>query len=588
MYNTFFDFKEKPFKLVPNPEFLFLGRTHEEALAHLTYAVSQGDGFVEITGEVGTGKTTLCRVFLENLSQDVEAAFIFNPKLDSVQLLKTIHNELSIPAGNEDPVSLTDSLNRFLLEKKAQGKSVLLLIDEAQNLNKDTLEQIRLISNLETTRSKLIQIVLVGQPELCDMLDSHEMRQLRQRINLSCHILPLTPKETHAYIIHRLTVAQSSPASVFTSKAMDLVYDFSRGIPRLINIACDRALLVAYGLGQKKITPGIVQSALKELEHRKTDPNRYGSRLWKPLGFLLLMLFSVAVLWTMNKGLPTAWVAPKPSADPAEVKKAIPERPETMSLSKTDTSETPPAASEPRPPDSAEAPHIKKTGVRELTAAIDSASSRNNALAHVLSVWKNLPQIVLDTHLKSIEPDHDFFSIASGQHHLDILRIKADMNLIKKLNLPAIIGLKTPDRPGRTYIALISITTGNEYIVFKPDSPEKVKISGDELAPFISGDAFLVWKNIFGNIGTISSTSPAAAVLSVKLLLRQIGFDTIDSSPVYDDAVRDAIKHIQAQYGLSEDGLIGSLTKILLLHEKEGPAIPCLMETDKSSPLKAN
>ncbi|MDD4071742.1 MAG: AAA family ATPase, partial [Desulfobacterales bacterium] len=198
MYKQFFGFKEKPFKLVPNPSYLFLSRCHEEALAHLTYAVSQSDGFVEITGEVGTGKTTLCRVFLETLGDNVEVAYIFNPRLDSLQLLKAINDELGIRSDAENTKDLIDILNQFLMEKKAAGRTVILLIDEAQNLSEEVLEQLRLLSNLETTLSKLIQIILVGQPELGKKLDSPNLRQLAQRITLRYHLRPLSRKETKA------------------------------------------------------------------------------------------------------------------------------------------------------------------------------------------------------------------------------------------------------------------------------------------------------------------------------------------------------------------------------------------------------
>ncbi|MCK5418202.1 MAG: AAA family ATPase, partial [Desulfobacterales bacterium] len=190
MYNKFFGFKEKPFKLVPNPAYFYLSKSHEEALAHLNYAMSQGDGFVEITGEVGTGKTTLCRAFLESLNGTVEAAYIFNPKLSPKQLLRTINEEFGIKSEGDNTKDLIDTLNIFLMQKKASGKKVILLIDEAQNLNRNVLEQLRLLSNLETNRDKLLQIILVGQPELSQILNSHELRQLGQRITLSYQLGP--------------------------------------------------------------------------------------------------------------------------------------------------------------------------------------------------------------------------------------------------------------------------------------------------------------------------------------------------------------------------------------------------------------
>ena len=212
MYKKFFGFKERPFKLVPNPAYLFLSRSNEEALAHLNFVISQGDGFVEITGEVGTGKTTLCRAFLESLDENTEAAYIFNPKLDSIQLLRAINDEFGINSDPDNTKDLIDTLNIFLMKKKAEGKNIIILIDEAQNLTDEVLEQLRLLSNLETTVDKLLQIILVGQPELGEMLDSHELRQLGQRITLSCHLVPLTYKETREYIKHRINIASQKAA----------------------------------------------------------------------------------------------------------------------------------------------------------------------------------------------------------------------------------------------------------------------------------------------------------------------------------------------------------------------------------------
>jgi general secretion pathway protein A len=219
MYKNFFGFKERPFKLVPNPAYLFLSKSHEEALAHLTYAMTQGDGFVEITGEVGTGKTTLCRAFLENLDENTEAAYIFNPKMDAIQLLKAVNDEFGISSDSDNTKGLIDTLNAFLIEKKTEGKNVILLIDEAQNLTEDVLEQLRLLSNLETTRHKLLQIILVGQPELGEKLDSHELRQLAQRINLRCQLLPLNYKEVRGYIQHRINIASRKPGINFSRAA---------------------------------------------------------------------------------------------------------------------------------------------------------------------------------------------------------------------------------------------------------------------------------------------------------------------------------------------------------------------------------
>ncbi|MDH3568377.1 MAG: AAA family ATPase, partial [Desulfobacteraceae bacterium] len=274
--------------LVPDPAYLFLSRTHELALAHLNYAVIQGDGFVEITGEVGTGKTTLCRAFLEDLDNNTKAAYIFNPNLNSVQLLKAINDEFKIRSDADNTKDLIDTLNAFLIEKKSQGKNVVLLIDEAQNLTKEVLEQLRLISNLETAKNKLLQIILVGQPELGEKLDSHELRQLGQRISLRCHLFPLNYREVKEYIKHRINIASRGPRIKFTRAAYRSIYRYSQGIPRLINIVCDRSLLTAFGLNTQRITRKIARASIRELAGRG-DINRYGLQKGKKA----ILLFSV-------------------------------------------------------------------------------------------------------------------------------------------------------------------------------------------------------------------------------------------------------------------------------------------------------
>ncbi|MBW2506702.1 MAG: AAA family ATPase, partial [Deltaproteobacteria bacterium] len=270
MYNKFFGFREKPFKLAPNPEYLFLSKSHEEALAHLSYAIYHGEGFVEIIGEVGTGKTTLCRVFLENLDESIEAAYIFNPKLDALQLLKVINDEFGIDSTPDNTKDLIDRLNIFLIEQKSAGRKAIVLIDEAQNLSLEVLEQLRLLSNLETTQEKLLQIILVGQPELGEMLSSHQLRQLGQRITINSQLTPLTFEETSDYIKHRIALASHRAGPPFDSTSLRAIYEYSRGVPRLINIACDRALLNAFSRNSFKITGAITKEAIDELIQPKT------------------------------------------------------------------------------------------------------------------------------------------------------------------------------------------------------------------------------------------------------------------------------------------------------------------------------
>lgn len=297
MYEAYYGFKQRPFQLLPNPDYLFLSRSHEEAFAHLTYAITHGDGFVAIIGEVGTGKTTICRSFLEHLDPSVEAAYIVNPRMNSMELLKAINDEFGIRSDMGSIKELIDTLNAFLIERKSEGKRVIIIIDEAQNLTWEVLEQLRLTSNLETTTDKLLQIVLVGQPELGEFLHSHELRQLAQRISLNSHLVPLNEQETRDYILYRVTLAARRPMNLFSKAACRSIHQYSQGIPRLINIACDRALIVGFGLNAKKVTGKVARQAILELREQRESPREDQAHLGRRIAVLvLLFLFLVLAL----------------------------------------------------------------------------------------------------------------------------------------------------------------------------------------------------------------------------------------------------------------------------------------------------
>lgn len=298
MYHTYFGFRERPFQLVPNPDYLYLSKHHEEALAHLKYAITHGEGFAEITGEVGTGKTTLCRVFLESLTEETEVAYIFNPNLTSLELIKAINDEFEIDSKKETAKELIDTLNQFLLKKRADKKNIVLLIDEAQNLSRDVLEQLRILSNLETSSQKLMQIILVGQPELDIILNSHEMRQLAQRISIRCHLFPLDLKETCDYIRHRVLVASEKKSDVVISQsALKKIHHYSGGIPRLINILCDRAFLFAYVAQKKTISGAIVHKAVQELESKNISGKHFTVDRKSPVFLFLVLLCVILIMY---------------------------------------------------------------------------------------------------------------------------------------------------------------------------------------------------------------------------------------------------------------------------------------------------
>lgn len=266
MYLEFYKLKELPFNITPDPHYLFFSRHHREAYNHVMYGIRGRKGFIQLTGEVGSGKTTLCRAVLAELGHGVQTALIFNPCLTEAQLLRAILRDFGLKSGGNDMLKLIETLNTFLLKKMEAGENVALLIDEAQNLSPQLMEQVRLLSNLETTHQKLIQIVLIGQPELAQKLESPALRQLRQRITVRYHLGPLAGDELGAYVAHRLRMAGSDGRIVFDAKALRLAYKYAKGIPRLINAVCDNALLAGYVATTWCIDAACMKRAIAQLE----------------------------------------------------------------------------------------------------------------------------------------------------------------------------------------------------------------------------------------------------------------------------------------------------------------------------------
>ncbi|MFA5095819.1 MAG: AAA family ATPase [Candidatus Omnitrophota bacterium] len=272
MYCKFYGLKERPFNVTSDPDFFFLSAKHKEALAHLHYGVAQRKGVIVLTGEIGTGKTTICRFFINQLEKNVRTALILNPHFSEIQLLEAIVGDFGIRAGNKSRLGLVKELNAFLLNESGAGNNVVLIIDEAQNLKPALLEQIRLLSNLETEKEKLLQVVLVGQPELNTRLNLYELRQLRQRIMVRYHILPLERAEIRDYIRHRLSIAGLSGQEIeFSEEAIMAISDFSCGTPRLINMICDRALLAGFVAETRRIEQPIINKCLEELNSYVTQ-----------------------------------------------------------------------------------------------------------------------------------------------------------------------------------------------------------------------------------------------------------------------------------------------------------------------------
>jgi len=585
MYKNFFSFRERPFKLVPNPAYLFLSKSHEEVLAHLTYAAIQGDGFVEITGEVGTGKTTICRAFLENLDHNTKAAYIFNPSLNAIQLLRAIIDEFGIESDTDNIKDLIDRLNSFLIAKKSEGKNVILIIDEAQNLTKEVLEQLRLLSNLETAKDKLIQIILVGQPELGEKLDSHELRQLDQRITLRCQLAPLSYKEVQAYIQHRINIASLKTEIQFDAAAYRSIYQYSRGIPRLINIVCDRALLNAFVLNQEIISGKIAMAAIRELGVRG-DMKRRRLQKWKKTGlFFALLCTGIIVVLVFRSEL---------FNDHAKLSSLESNGGDTSRSNHLSRSKYLKTSPSPKPlpdsksvkapvkiPDKAPAkapalkkPKIVKESVSDLVVLLKKLNrfySRNAALKVAMDLWGTQSEI--GRYLNGISDDQAFFHLASDQNGLLIRRIEGSFNAVQKLNLPAILEFHLPGDLPPVYLTLNGID--EEKITLRGGKKDiSIELEPNDLKSYWSGVAYIPWKNFLSLAGTIPLDSPKVSIITLKRLLRDIGFNSVEINPFYDENTRQAVKNVQKKYGIHVDGVVGSTTKIALYNEKKFKGIP--------------
>ena len=592
MYEKFFSFSEKPFKLVPNPAYLFLSKSHEEALAHLNYALAQGDGFVEITGEVGTGKTTLCRAFLENLDNNTIAAYIFNPRLGPKQLIKTINDELGIKYDTDNTKDLIDKLNAFLMRQKAASKKVILLIDEAQNLSRNILEQLRLLSNLETSKEKLLQIILVGQPELSDILDSHELRQLGQRITLRYHLTPLTYKETVEYIKYRINIAARKAGIKFDRSAYRQIYRYSGGIPRVINISCDRSLLTAFGLSQRKISGSIARTSIKELKSRGAKKKHdliYGNKAIIIFAVLALILIGVSyrqnlVQWiepSFNDTAPSM-VETSPAVEPGDGDMSLAADDEETNSIITDLEndemagpEQIPVLENQPPEDIPAAEQVATMDLMEYLAAMDIKSSRSIALKQVMELWQTAVEI--KPYLNTLDDDQAFFRLTAKPSGIFIHRLETDMDLLKRLNLPAILECYPPGSNEAAYLALSKID-GDKLFLGSAVQKRMVETDINEINFSWSGIAYLPWKNFLSIWGTIPTRASKDSIITLKLLLNDLGFDNVAMNEEYDRWTRSAVEEVQAKYGIPVDGYVGPLTKIILYREKNTFDMPHLTQ----------
>lgn len=400
MYMRFFGLKQEPFSLAPDPRYLYMSKRHREALAHLLYGVGGGGGFVLLSGEIGAGKTTVCRCFLEQIPKRCNVAYIFNPKLTVVELLKTVCDEFHIPLAPHEAETASvktyvDAINAFLLRTHAVGQNNVLIIDEAQMLSVDVLEQLRLLTNLETNERKLLQIVLIGQPELRTMLDRPDLEQLAQRVIARFHLKALSSRETEHYLRHRLSVAGMTRPMPFGPAAVQRIHEIARGVPRRINLLADRALLGAYAHGQHTVEPAVVDKAAREVfgrpEASRTERSKAGAGkgsspgsrtgigLMAAAAAALLALLAIAV-WSgyVTVGAPGSSAAASSASASAPVSAAA-----AVSASASAVASSPAlvSASAPAAPEAGSAATSKAASGTKAGSAASTAAARSGAAA---------------------------------------------------------------------------------------------------------------------------------------------------------------------------------------------------------------
>ena len=528
MYLEFYGFREKPFSLTPDPRFVFLSKNHREAFAHLLYGIDNRAGFIALTGEVGSGKTTVLRALFSNLNADRHrSAFIFNPSLSPSALIQNINREFGISTPVSPDASVLDVLNSFLLQQNAEGRTVVLVIDEAQDLEAPVLEQIRLISNLETDRDKLIQIVLSGQPELLQILNRNEMRQLNQRITVRAHLQPMDFEDTVAYINHRIKVAGRRGSVIFSRGAQKRIYKYSRGFPRLINAACDRVLLAGYTRDEARITSKIAKEGIDDLRKNATVP----TTKWH--FFLIPTLAMIAAL--LAGGLYFAGI----------------DFPERFKAS-------PPV--EATPEGTGEDPALTGEDVSVLTdelGKISEAESARRAFNVLAGLWKvsPLPEGV------NLNPENGM-ERAAQERELRLYRFSGNLGALLRIDYPAVLELKWDGISGRRFVSLVGIE--NERLLVDSALSGKKPLSFSELEKYWTGQGFLLWKDSLNLLAGALPGSRGNSIKQLQSLLYETGTYRSPLTGVYDDSTVSAVKEFQLSRGILQDGIVGNQTLMFL------------------------
>jgi general secretion pathway protein A len=541
MYLEFYGFREKPFNLTPDPRFVFLSKTHREAFAHLLYGINNRAGFIALTGEVGAGKTTVLRALLSQLdAEHYRTALIFNPGLSPSELLQSINREFGIPASPGGGANLLDALNPFLLQQNAEGRTVVLVVDEAQRLETSVLEQIRLISNLETDREKLIQIVLAGQPELGQMLKRKDLRQLSQRITVRYHLHPLDLEDTREYIHHRLEVAGGKGAVAFSGMAVRRIYRYSRGLPRLINAACDRALLAGYTKEASKITYRMAGAAIRDV--KKEVPSIARRLAMIPALVVILLIIVGAGFYIKGQ----SGVNEIPSSPPVEALEKDTDRKAEIS--------------------GEEASRALMAEIGRPTE-VESARRAFNVLS---GFWKAPP--LPEKELADIK-DMERFAL---ERKLRVYRFSGNLGALLRINSPAILELTLPGVQGKRFICLMG--KADEDLLIEPVNDQKKSMAPGDLERHWSGQALIFWKDEMNLLTKVSAGARGQQIKHLQELLKEAGTYNQPVTGIYDKQTASAVKAFQLSRGIEQDGIAGGQTLMLLYRSIDRFSVPGLQK----------
>ncbi|MCC7462344.1 MAG: AAA family ATPase [Gammaproteobacteria bacterium] len=532
MYLSFFGLAEKPFAITPDPRYLYLSARHADALAHLVYGITEAGGFIQLTGEVGTGKTTTIRSLLARVPQNAEIALIINPKMSPLEFLQTICEELGIgvpDSAEGNTRELVGILNRYLLRAHAAGRRVVLVVDEAQNLTPTVLEQVRLLTNLETETQKLLQIILIGQPELRELLARNDLRQLAQRITARFHLDPLSRDETHAYVQHRLRIAGAT-SEIFTRPALAAVYHISGGVPRVINILCDRALLGAYTEDQHQVSQRLVRRAGREIIGETPAP---GWARWA-IGALSVGVLAggALVAWRFGpwRHAPGAAAAPAPAA-------LLPAAP---------------IARSPALPDLA--------GLLTRNQALTGADT---AFAQLFALW----------HASYTAGGTDGCTQAE-RAGLACLAMRGSAAELRLMQRPAILMLT--DAVGTPHqVVLTGLDDERAELRFGADT---AIVGIADLTRFWFGDLVLLWRPAVPVVKDLAAGARGPAVRALRTQLAQWGGEAANTaaSMVFDAALTRQLEEFQRRHHLPVDGVAGLETQVVLDAAVAAPETPLL------------